>query len=88
MLICACDTSGDVCSIALFEDATELAAWSFRHDRKLSERLAPLVKQMLHEQKSATVRDVDAWAVGLGPGSFTGVRIGVTLNQNAGVGDK
>ena len=79
MLICASDTSGDICSVSLFDDETELATLSFRHERKLSERLAPAIKHLLHEQKNATVRDVDGWAVGLGPGSFTGVRIGVTL---------
>ena len=78
MLICALDTSGDICSVSVWSDETERATLSFRHNRKLSERLAPALKQLLHEQ-NATVRDVQGWAVGLGPGSFTGVRIGVTL---------
>jgi tRNA threonylcarbamoyladenosine biosynthesis protein TsaB len=78
MLILALDTSGDICSLALTDDARELTSIQFRHERRLSERLSPLIEFTLRDY-GITIRDITALAVGLGPGSFTGVRVGVTM---------
>ncbi|MBC8104809.1 MAG: tRNA (adenosine(37)-N6)-threonylcarbamoyltransferase complex dimerization subunit type 1 TsaB [Cytophagales bacterium] len=78
MLTLALDTSGDLCSVALFDGDQERATYTFRHERRLSERLPGIIEFVLEDGGSA-LREVEALAVGLGPGSFTGVRIGVTM---------
>lgn len=77
MLILALDTSGDICSLCLSDDGRLRSTFDFRHDRHLSERL-PAAIQFLLSDSAAGLDDVEAIAVGLGPGSFTGVRVGVT----------
>jgi tRNA threonylcarbamoyladenosine biosynthesis protein TsaB len=78
MLILALDTSGDICSVAVSDDSRERASYHFRHERRLSERLSAIVSFVLRDA-GASLRDVETFAVGLGPGSFTGVRVGVTM---------
>lgn len=78
VLILALDTSGDICSFALFDGPRELSTLRFRHDRRLSERSSVLL-DMLLKDRGIALADIDAIAVGLGPGSFTGVRVGVTM---------
>ena len=78
MLILALDTSGDICSAAIFDGERELSTLTFRHDRQLSERLPAIIDFLLADRR-ISLQDIEVFAVGLGPGSFTGVRIGVTL---------
>lgn len=77
MLILSFDTSGDVCSLCLHDAAGARSVLHFRHGRRLSERLPGLIRFLLSDA-GAVLRDVEAIAVGIGPGSFTGVRVGVT----------
>ncbi len=49
---------------------------TFRHDMHLSERLTDSIDIVLRSA-SVTLEEVSAFAVGIGPGSFTGTRIGV-----------
>jgi tRNA threonylcarbamoyladenosine biosynthesis protein TsaB len=77
VLILALDTSGDVCSLCLWGGGQARSVLHFRHERRLSERLPSLLLFLLRDAGVA-LRDVEAFAVGLGPGSFTGVRVGVT----------
>ena len=87
-LILAMDTSGDVCSVALFRNGRFHAELAFRHEMHLSERLISHVDLLLTEL-SATLHDVDCFVVGTGPGSFTGTRIGVmTMKTFAFVQEK
>jgi tRNA threonylcarbamoyladenosine biosynthesis protein TsaB len=75
-LLLALDTSGDVCSAALFANGRLMAELAFRHEMHLSERLVGHIDWLLSGE-GATLDDVESFAVGIGPGSFTGARIGV-----------
>ena len=75
-LVLAMDTSGDICSIAILRGGALMAEHAFRHEMHLSERLIGNVDGLLRGM-GATLDSIEAFAVGLGPGSFTGARIGV-----------
>ena len=80
MLVLAIDTAGPDCAVALARGdasaATILAQSSERIGRGHAERLMPLIEATLAEA-GVGFSDVDRIAVTTGPGSFTGVRIGV-----------
>ena len=77
MKILAIDSSATAASAALFEDE-ELIAQTFQHSGLTHSRtLLPMVLTML-EQCGAGLEGVDLIAVAAGPGSFTGLRIGVS----------
>ena len=78
MTFLALDTSGTFCVLALAEDDGNIRAVSlFESKRSLSRRLLGEVDGLL-TRNGLTLADMTAFAVGLGPGSFTGVRVGVT----------
>lgn len=71
MRILAIETATEACSVALFEDGQLLDA---RHEvlgRGHAERLVPMIAELLGKGRAEAIR------VSLGPGSFTGVRIGL-----------
>ena len=78
--ILAIDTSSAWCSVALSLDgATPLA----RHQKVsagASQLLLPWVQELLSEA-TIELNDLDAIAIGVGPGAFTGVRLGVAAVQ-------
>ena len=77
MKILAIDSSATAASAALCEDE-ELIAQTFQHSGLTHSRtLLPMVLTML-EQCGAGLEGVDLIAVAAGPGSFTGLRIGVS----------
>jgi tRNA threonylcarbamoyladenosine biosynthesis protein TsaB len=77
MLILAVDTTSDHGSIALLENSNVLAEVNCVSALTHSERLLPSVDLILL-QRGLTIKDVDAFAVAAGPGSFTGIRIGLS----------
>ena len=75
MLILALDTSGSMASCALLRDGALLdqAVQDSKMDH--SRLLLPLCKELV-EKHQLTLGDVDVYAAVIGPGSFTGIRIG------------
>ena len=77
MLILALESSAKAASAALARDGA-LLDMEFRNDGLThSVTLLPMAERAL-ERSGLTLRDVDAVAVARGPGSFTGIRIGVS----------
>lgn len=70
------ETSTAMCSAALAEDG-KITAYREDADRAHAARLAPMVDDILKE-KGLTVKDCDAVGVCMGPGSYTGLRVGVS----------
>ena len=77
MRVLAVDTSGPAVGVALLEGDRLLFECSLTHKRTHSVWLMPAVEQALR-QTERCLGDVDLFAAVVGPGSFTGVRIGVT----------
>jgi tRNA threonylcarbamoyladenosine biosynthesis protein TsaB len=77
MLILAVDTTTHHGSVALLENSRLLAEVDSVSSLTHSERLLPAIDLILHQQ-DLTIRDVKAFAVAAGPGSFTGIRIGLS----------
>ena len=80
MLILAADTSLPLLSVALLRDETLIGALTLEGKGSRNEKLLPSVDWLLSE--SGTPREaIDLFAVTRGPGSFTGVRIGLATLQ-------
>ena len=76
MLILSIDTSGSHGSIALSEGARLLLTRSLNTQQQHAQRLVVELEQLFHES-GRTLSELNLIAVSLGPGSFTGVRVGV-----------
>ena len=76
MRILAFETSAKAASVALTEDG-KLLAESYQNTGMTHSQTLMVMAEDLLKQCALTVSDVDAVAVAEGPGSFTGVRIGV-----------
>ncbi len=80
--ILAIDTSSAWCSVALSIDPSTEGVLE-RHELLgpgASQHLLPWITELL-QHEGITLRDLDAIAVGIGPGAFTGVRLGVAVVQ-------
>jgi tRNA threonylcarbamoyladenosine biosynthesis protein TsaB len=77
MLILGIDTSTDNLGLALIENNQLKGEYNLSLKRKHSEKLLPLMEQMF-DLLEIKPKDLDAVAVSIGPGSFTGLRIGIT----------
>lgn len=78
----AIDASTEACSVALFTDG-EISDYFELCPQSHSMRLLPLVDQVLSEN-GVTLQELDGLIYGRGPGSFTGVRIGIGVAQGLG----
>ena len=76
MKILVCDTSNSTCCAGVYEDGREVAYKLSLEKKTHSETFMPLVHEVM-EQAGITHAELDAYAVTVGPGSFTGVRIGL-----------
>lgn len=77
VLLLALETATETCGAALLRDDTVVASTHLHRPRIHAKRLTPLVEDLLrHADAERTALDVVA--VSMGPGSYTGLRIGVS----------
>jgi len=84
MLILALDTTTRAGSVAVLHGMTVLFEGAGDPDRTYGERL-PLDLQRALDAAGVQLRDVELFAVAAGPGSFTGLRIGIATVQGMAV---
>ena len=77
MRILAIDTSGPVCGVAVMKDGAIVYEASAINKMTHSVNLLPMIDTAM-QSAGLTIADLDRIAVVVGPGSFTGVRIGVS----------
>ena len=80
MLTLAIDTATKVCSIALCRDQEVLAEYTINMGMTHSEGLLPQIEQLLNRCK-VEKNSIELLAVSMGPGSFTGLRIGLATAE-------
>lgn len=77
MKILAMDTSANVATVAVTEDRKLIAECVLNHKKTHSEKIMPMVDMLLTDSE-IDIAEIDLFAVANGPGSFTGLRIGVS----------
>ena len=88
MLILAFESSAKAASVALLKDGALVSQYSQCTALTHSRTLLPMAEDML-KNAELSIKDVDMIAVAHGPGSFTGIRIGVsTVKGLAWAADK
>ena len=85
MKILAIDTSAIVASCALCEDDVPVAVYSQKAGLNHSQTMLPMVKNLM-DNTNVSIDDIDMLAVSAGPGSFTGIRIGVATIKGLAFG--
>lgn len=76
MKILCVDTSSKLCSVAILEDTNLLKKIELDNGLTHSESLMPLIHTIL-EECNLSLTDFDLFVSDIGPGSFTGIRIGL-----------
>ncbi len=84
MLLLSLDTASTTLSLALLEGEKVLAKFDENMLRGQAERLVPEI-QNLFQKAGYKIRELSAVAVGVGPGSFTGVRVALSAARGLGL---
>lgn len=85
MKLLAFESTTSVASVALLDGARTLATQTVDAGLKHSEILLPMAEEVLSHTR-LTFSDIEGYAVAVGPGSFTGVRIGVATVKGLAFG--
>ncbi len=84
MTILMLDTSGPVCGVALLQDGRLIYEASTINGKTHSQKLMPMIDSAL-QMTDLRMEDVDIFGAVAGPGSFTGIRIGVSTAKGFGL---
>lgn len=83
MKILALDSAADGCGVCVMQEGRVLALCQEKMERGQDSRLVPLVQKTM-AQAGLAYADLDRIAVTRGPGSFTGLRIGLATARGLG----
>jgi tRNA threonylcarbamoyladenosine biosynthesis protein TsaB len=78
LIVLGIETSSPVCSVCLLEDDHLLAEYTLNIRNAHAKVLAGAITKILHDT-SKDMNDVGGLAISIGPGSFTGLRIGLSM---------
>jgi tRNA threonylcarbamoyladenosine biosynthesis protein TsaB len=84
MLILSIDCAGSGCGVCVWQDGNIRSEITERMERGQDQRLLPMVMQAM-QQANVKFDDLDRIAVTRGPGSFTGLRIGLAAARGIGL---
>lgn len=88
MNILAIDTSTMISTVTIANDSEILGDFNVNQQKTHSESLVPMIETLL-ELLGMEIKDIDEFVIAEGPGSFTGLRIGMTIAKTlAQVNDK
>lgn len=88
MKILGLDTSTVTATCSVIEGDKLLGEYSLSQDMSHSEKLVPMIREIF-DGLNMKIKDIDLYGVAIGPGSFTGLRIGVaTVKSFAHLFDK
>lgn len=85
MIVLGIESCGDIGSVALANEEKIIGEITINVKKNHSITLAPMVADLL-KLANLEVKDLDAIAVDVGPGSFTGLRIGISLASSLAYG--
>jgi len=74
--VLAVDTSTMIATCAVIDEEKLLGEFSISQEMTHSENLVPMIKEVL-DNLDLKISDIDLYGVAVGPGSFTGLRIGI-----------
>lgn len=77
MKILSINTSSKICSVAILEDKDLIMQKDIEDEKTHSQKLMPIIDSILKDC-NLKLKDINLFACSIGPGSFTGVRIGVS----------
>ncbi|WWO97661.1 MAG: tRNA (adenosine(37)-N6)-threonylcarbamoyltransferase complex dimerization subunit type 1 TsaB [Candidatus Dasytiphilus stammeri] len=84
MRILAIDTSTELCSVALLDNKEVYSVYEY-YPREHAQLILPMIQNILSD-RCIELQQLDAIAVNRGPGSFTGLRIGISVAKGIGLG--
>jgi tRNA threonylcarbamoyladenosine biosynthesis protein TsaB len=79
------DTSSDYTLLGIAEQTRLISSLIAPHHKELSTTLLPAIEQLI-KKESYTLKQIHFIAVGIGPGSYTGTRMGVSVAQSLAYG--
>ncbi len=76
MIVLGIDTSSEVATVAIMNEEKLIGEYTINHKKTHSQKLMPMIEEVFRSC-DIKVEEIDLIGVSIGPGSFTGLRIGV-----------